>query len=235
PFHRHSSGPNFGEGSRTFMTITAISTVIFSIVFGLTLLFVRAYEQQQQRGSAIAAEQLFLKGKKLYESGDLENAAAQFAEAYHQGKGTQVGENARISLAITYNRLGVRAFEQGNYAAAEEYFHRAIGADPNLEEAQYNLSKLYEMQSRALLNEQLGIDGGSLSGDNATTPGYSPSLQSRYEKARAYFEQGMAAYLQGDIARAREFWRKAVGEAPGTDVAQRAQQHLDETTAMPNF
>lgn len=235
PFPRHSTEPIFGEGSRTFMTITAISALVFSIVFGLTLLFVRAYEQQQQRGRAIAAEQLFLKGKTLYESGDLENATAQFAEAYRLGKGTQVGENARVSLAITYNRLGVRAFEQGNYTAAEEYFHRAIDANPNLEEARYNLSRLYDMQSRALLNEQLGIDGGSLSGDNASTPGYSPSLQSRYKKAITYFERGMAAYSQGDIARAREFWKKAVGEAPGTDVALRAQQNLDATTSSPNF
>jgi len=231
PFPRQRVRPILGEGSKTFLTITLLSAVIFSILFGFTLLFVRAYEQQQQRGYLIVAEQYFIKGKQLYDTGDLESAAQHFDQAYRLGKGTPIGENARMSLAITYNRLGVRAYEQRRYAAAEEYFRQAIIADPSLEAAQYNLSKVYEIQSRMLWNEPNDLSNGGMGGSG----GFSPSLQSRYEKAKAYLERGIEVYQRGDIEQAREFWKKAVGEAPGTDVAQRAQRYLDQTMALPNF
>ncbi len=71
-------------------------------------------------------------------------------------------------------------------------------------------------------------DSGRVGAENPAAPQSDTFVQSREESARQDYNAGVDAYKHGDIAAAREHWMKAVGEAPGSDGAMKAQQELNQ-------
>lgn len=238
PFPRRRSGPLISEGTRVFLVVLFWTILISSAIVGLVLLFLRAYEQQQRKGASVAIEQIVEEGNRLYQAGRLEEAAARFEQALLAGAGTSAGKTARNNLIITYNELGVNAYQRGDFQSAESYWYRVLDIEPNHVKAHRNLGDLYDRlgdRDRALQAWRRSKVSGRVGGENPAAPGRDTSLQARLERAQQYFAEGLNAFRQGDVEKARDFWNKTVGEAPGTPFAQQAQQMLDQTTNPPNF
>ncbi len=237
PYPPRPAGPILSENAKTTIGVFFLSIVLGAAVVGFLLLFLRAYDQQKKVGPEVAVSKLVSDGDAAFKAHQYDKAVSKFSQAYQMGRGTKSGETARVNLAITLNELGLAAFNNGDLKTAEKYWDHASDIDPNNSEVQYNLGKLYDRMGdhdRAMQQWQRSANG--MAGDtNPAAPADQTSLQSRYERARTYYNQGMEALNQGNIDQARNLWQKAVGEAPGTDVAIRAQKNLDATTSSPNF
>ncbi len=238
PYVQRRDGPLVPKALGDFLKVLALAVALGGLVVALVILFLHAYEQQQQRKASDAIYRLLNDGKKLYESGDLERAAAKFEEAYKASPSSKAGNDAKLSLAITLNRLGTKAYDRGDLKQAETYWYHALDFDADNNDVHYNLGKLYDRMGnhdRALEEWQHSSGGGRVGGPNPAAPGSSTAMQSHYEQARLYFNAGTDAYNRGETDAARENWQKALGEAPGTDIAARAQEYLARTESGPSF
>jgi len=212
--------------------------LISGAIVGFVILFLRAYEQQQKKGASAVVGQLVAEGNRLFQEGRLEEAAERFERALRAGPETEPGKIARANLAVTCNRLGVQAFERGDLEAAENLWYRVLDLDPNHTDAHRNLGDLYNRlgdRDRALREWRRAKESGRVGSANPAAPGDSLSLQARLGRARQYLAAGLSVYDQGDKETARDYWQKAIAEAPGTDVAIQAQQMLERTASAPNF
>ena len=238
PLPRLRPSPGLSEGARTFVAILLWTVLISSVVVGLVLLFVGAYNEQQARGTELAAQKLVNDGARKYNNGDLEGAASLFEEAFKKAPHSPVAEKARANLARTLNNLGLRAFERGDLRVAGDYWDRVLKLDPNHADAAYNLERLYERTG----NRQGGpgeprssASPGRVGGPNPAAPGSSSAPDIRREAADRLLQAGLSAYQNGDRETARELWRQAIEKAPGTQPALQAQNLLDQTAARPPF
>jgi tetratricopeptide (TPR) repeat protein len=128
--------------------------MLFAMGFVLGVLTV--YARQQSLRAAVIVERLNDQGRKLYVSGDLQGAARTFEKAFRAGPNTPAGAEARRNLGITWNQIGLRAVERGDFKGAEGTWTRVLDIDPNNYDATYNLSHLYDRltKGRVLSNQQ---------------------------------------------------------------------------------
>jgi tetratricopeptide (TPR) repeat protein len=118
--------------------------MLFAMGFVLGVLTV--YARQQPLRAAVIVERLNEQGRKLYVSGDLQGAAETFEKAFRASRNTPAGAAARRNLGITWNRIGLRAFERGDWKGAETAWYRVLDLDPKNSDALYNLGRLFERQ-----------------------------------------------------------------------------------------
>lgn len=229
PYPRPPAGPLIGEGTRTFFSLMFLTILISGLIVGFALLFFRAYEQRQKQGATYVVQQTIDEGNRLFQQGRYQEAAERFRMAADASAGSEVGSVARNNLAIAYNQMGVQAFERNDWKAAEEYFHRALDANPDNRNARANLAKLYD---RLGDGERAGRiwqsrESGRIGGENPASPGSTVTLEQRIERARQLFQQGEEAFRSNDYASARDLWLKASGEAPGTQWSNMAKERLN--------
>jgi tetratricopeptide (TPR) repeat protein len=227
------------EATRTFFKVLILAVVLGGAVLGGILLFQNAYEKQKKTSQAVAIEMLNADGKKRFEAGDMPGAIAKYEEALKKGAGTKGGDDARASLVAIYNKMGIDRFERGDYNAAEQAWFRAHDLDPDNQDVAYNLNRLYDRvgdRDNALREwKQGGRAGTRVTNPDPSAPGDNNVLENRAKVAMDLFNQGVAAYRQGNVDAARGFWEQAVGEAPGTDAARMAKQMMDQTADQPHF
>jgi len=240
PYPRQPAGPMFSEATRTFFKVLFLAILLGGAVLGGILLFQNAYDKQKKTAAAIAIESLNAEGKKLYDAGDLQGAIGRFEAALKQGGGTPGGDDARASLVAIYNKIGVNQFEHGDYNSAEQAWFRAHDLDPNNDDVAYNLNRLYDRvgdKDNALREWKQGksTSGNRITNPDPSAPGDNNVLENRAAKALDFYNQGVAAYRQGDVDSARALWVQSIGEAPGTETARLAKQMLDQTEGTPHF
>jgi serine/threonine protein kinase len=229
PYPRQPAGPLIGEGARTFFSLMFLTILISGLVVGFALLFFRAYEQRQKQGALYVVQQTIEEGNRLFQWGRYQEAAERFRMAADAGAGAEAGIVARNNLAIVYNQMGVQAFDRNDWKAAEDYFHRALDANPGNPDARANLAKLYDRmgdRERAGRIWQSG-EGGRIGNENPASPGSTVTLQQRIERSKQYYEQAEQAFRSNDYASARDLWLKASGEAPGTEWSNLAKERLN--------
>jgi len=178
------------------------------------------------------ASRLNEEGRQLYQDGDLEGAAAKFAEAMRAAPDTEAANIARQNLANTYNQLGLQAYDRQDFDTAERYWSRTLQIDPENMDAKDNLGRLHQRSSTlpSRLPNEFGSSIPQSSGDRPFS-----SLMPREQEAQRFLNEGIDAYRRGDISTARDDWQRAVEAAPGTDAALKAQDLLDRTASTPGF
>jgi eukaryotic-like serine/threonine-protein kinase len=230
PFPRAAAGPVLSEGARTFFKALAIAILIGAIVLAGVLLFMNAYERQQQIGASAEVQQLVEQGKSLYRSGDIHGAIERFEEAMKRGPGSTEGDNARKSLIVAYNRLGLKAFEVKDFRSAETYWFKAYELDPKDEDSNHNLRKIYDRvgeKDQALQDWKLSRDG-KVGDTNPAAPGSDERLQTRLDEANEMFRAAQQAFDRGDIDGARASWQKVIEKATGTPLAEQAAKKMSQ-------
>ncbi|MGC8666517.1 MAG: protein kinase domain-containing protein [Chthonomonadales bacterium] len=230
--NRRSAG--MSPGVRAFFVVLGVTVLISGAILGLVVLFLRAYEEQAQNALVARASQLNEEGRRLFQGGDLEGAAGKFDEARKAAPGTDASAIASQNLVQTYNRLGLQAYQRGDAIEAERYWSQALEVDPNNEDAQYNLRVLHGRSGSYVppAGSSSGLRLPDAGRDNRSA---STSLGPREQEARDFLKSGIEAYSRGDRDTARDYWRRALEAAPGTDAALQAQQLLDQTASAPDF
>jgi eukaryotic-like serine/threonine-protein kinase len=229
PFPRRRDSQGLSEFSKTLLTVCMVVVVLSGAIVGFVLLFLNAYETQQQKGAAAAVGQLNDQGKKLYDAGDLQGAAEAFEKAFRAGPNTPAGETARKNLGIAWNRIGLRAFERGDWKGAETAWYKVLDLDPKNSDALYNLGKLYDRigdKDRALQAWQKAKDSRVL-GANPADPGNDTALQARLAEAQQLYDAGVEAYQKGDMETARANWQRVIEKATGNPLAEKAKNMLN--------
>ena len=219
-------------GVRSCLMVLAATVLISGAILGLVLLFLKAYEEQTSNAAVVWASRLNEEGRQLYQDGDLEGAAAKFAEAMRAAPETEAANIARQNLANTYNQLGLQAYDRQDFDTAERYWSRTLQIDPENMDAKDNLGRLHQRSSTlpSRLPNEFGSSIPQSSGDRPFS-----SLMPREQEAQRFINEGMDAYHRGDISTARDDWQRAVEAAPGTDAALKAQDLLDRTASTPGF
>jgi serine/threonine-protein kinase len=240
PFPRHAAGPVFSEGTLAFFKAMFLALVLGGIVLGGVLLFMNAYSRQQVNGATVLVNQMNNDAKKLYEAGDLKKALEKYTAAYQKGRGTQAGEDAKASMIVIYNKFGLKAYELKDFKTAEDNWFKAHDLDPNNEDINSNLQKVYDRigdKDAAMAEWRAGRDGkaGSL---NPAAPGVDPDLDQRHQEAQQIFDAGMEAFNKGDKDLARTDWQRVVELATGTPLAEQAKDMMNkinqsETSGSP--
>jgi serine/threonine protein kinase len=230
------SGPRLSPGALTFLKALLLALILGVAVLGFILLFWNAYEQQRKTGASQAIQQLLAEGAQLFNRKQYEQAAAKFEEAMQRADTPEARKKATEELVNACNAAGARAFELRDDRTALKWWHRAYELDPNNEDILYNLDQVYKrLGGQDLKDWQQSKAEGRVGSPNPAAPGSTTDIDARVAQARQYLDAGNQAYSQGDVETARDYWQKAVGEAPGTDPAMQAQQFLNQTTSRPNF
>jgi serine/threonine-protein kinase len=245
PIIRRPAGPILSPGARTFLASLMVALIIGGVIAGMALLFITSYRQNKERGSNAVVEKQLADGNQLYNAGRVEEAVLLYQAILKASPGSAAGKAARTSLATAYNRLGMRAFEQKRYDVAERLFTQTIDLytpdtlvatkddRTELENANYNLSKVYEVlgdpKRAAERRERMR------SVPDPSAPADQSGLGVRIQNAVRLLQEGNRLYQSGDLEGARERWSRVLNEAPGTDAALSAQQFLNQTQAAPNF
>ncbi len=238
PFPRRPPGPILSDSARTFLLVLLWSVVLAGVTVGLVLLFLRAYDENQKKGGSVQIQALQAEGEKLFNKGSLEEAALKFDRAMRLAGVSEAGTTARKNLGVTYNRLGVRAMERRELRKAEEWFNKALDADPEQPNARYNLGKVYDRlgdKDGALREWSKSNDANRAGGTDPGSPGNDDTLNARIAAANTSLSQAEQAYKSGDIETARTLWQKVIEQASGTDLAARAKNMMDQTASGPNF
>jgi tetratricopeptide (TPR) repeat protein len=174
-------------------------------------------------------------GKKLYEGQEYQGAVVKFEQAMKAGPGTQAGDNARKSLVVTYNRMGLNAFEAKDYRTAEGYWFKAHDLDPNDADVNNNLQKVYDRIGNGdqALQDWRNSLTGRVGETNPAAPGVDTRLQNRLDEAKQLYTAGEEAMKRGDTDAARADWQRVIELATGTPLAEQARTqmaHLNESS-----
>jgi serine/threonine-protein kinase len=229
PFPRKDA-PVLPEGVKTFFKAMAIAVLLGGVVLGGVLLFMKAYAEQQRKGAVQAVALISEEGRRKYEAGDLQGAVKSYEEAVKRGGGSLAGLEARKSLAVVYNKLGLRAYEMKDLRAAQDHWFRANELDPENESIVHNLKTVYDRigkQDQGFEDWRSSRDGRAGS-DNPAAPGSDVSLQQRWSDAQSMFASAEAAIKAGDLDRARADWQRVIELATGTPLAEQAKQRLNQ-------
>lgn len=231
-----------GQETRTFFAALMWGMCIAAIVVGFILLFLRAFEQHRLQGADLRVQQLANDGKSYADRGQLEQSAASFAEAVRAGGKSKAARDARTSLATVYYKIGVNAYQAHDYEGAEKAWNQVLDVlsvrdiqtteyeQGLITDTNHNLSMLYQVSHGAVgaPRAQDGSSGGSSPDDDT-------ALYSRFGRAQESMQRAQALYQKGDVSGAREEWQKVVAEAPGTSLADQAQQSLNQSATPPSF
>jgi serine/threonine-protein kinase len=249
-FGRPRPAPTLSPAAKTFLAVLLASFVIAGALVGAVLLFLRAYEEQQKRAAQSQVAQVINLGNIAYQQGDFERAAEIFEQALKMNPNSVEGRMARTNLATTRNRMGVRAYERGDLAAAERNFAAVddLYANPSdvtseadrreLENARYNLGKVYDRlgdTQGAMRAWQRARESGRVGGVDPAAPGSVSELEKARARAAAALAEGSRLYQSGAIDEARKRWQEAAMAAPGTPESTEAQRWLDETASRLQY
>jgi eukaryotic-like serine/threonine-protein kinase len=229
PFPRRRDSVGMSDAMKTAITVCLVAIALSGAIVGFVLLFLNAYDKQQERGAAAVVGQMNDQGKKLYDAGDLQGAAEAFEKAFRAGPNTPAGETARKNLGITWNRIGLRAFEREDWKGAETAWYKVLDLDPKNSDALHNLGKLYDRigdKDRALQAWQKANDSRVLD-PNPAAPGSDVALQTRLAEAQQLYDAGVQAYQRGDVEGARANWQRVIEKATGNPLAEKAKNMLN--------
>jgi tetratricopeptide (TPR) repeat protein len=146
------------------------------------------------------AEAHFGMGLLFYTLGDDENAIKQYRTSI----------DCDPHDADTRNNLGLIYYRRGEMEAADREISEALRLQPNFPDACYNLG--------LVRYKQKDLDGAIALFLRALS--YDPS----YHRAR--FNLGVAYFEMGKSTLAQEQWQRILDAAPGTTIAEQAQENL---------
>jgi serine/threonine-protein kinase len=232
-------------GVRTFWNGFLITVIVAGAVVGMVLLFLKAWEQQQSAGAQMAANQALTAGNRAFEAGDLESAETAYRAALRASGAGPTSAAARVGLAASLNRSGLRAYQLRDAATAVVYLREAetqisavpagdATADKLREDIRYNL----QMARQALGDlgaEGLGGDGGASGAADPMAPGDMSVFEARAATAQQELSAGDQCLQGGALTEARNHWQRAVAAAPGTPPALTAQERLNSHQPEPSF
>ncbi|MCX6359403.1 MAG: protein kinase, partial [Armatimonadetes bacterium] len=232
-------------GVRTFWNGFLITVIVAGAVVGMVLLFLKAWEQQQSAGAQMAANQALATGNKAYEAGDLETAENAYRAALRATGAGPASADARLGLAASLNRSGLRAYQLRDAATAVRFFREAetqIGAVPVgdaaadrlREDIAYNLRLARQALGDPGAEAPGGTDGASGAVDPAA-PGDLSVFEARAATAKQELAAGDQCLQNGALTEARDHWQRAVAAAPGTQPALEAQARLNAQQREPQF
>ena len=130
---------------------------------------------------------------------------------------------------ISYNHLGIKAYELKDFRAAEEWWFKALNYDPNNEDVNANIRKLYDAigNKDQRLQEWKSGGEGRVGEANPTAPSPDDALKANYKQAQSYLQVGETAMQSEDYKTARDNLQKVVELSSGTDLARRALEDLN--------
>ncbi|MEP6754543.1 MAG: hypothetical protein ABJA67_03495 [Chthonomonadales bacterium] len=228
PFPSRKAEPIFSESTRTFFKAMVIAIIVGAAVLACVLLFLSAYAQQQKKGLANAVIQNVAAGKTKLEAGDYSGAAAVFEANFQRARGTDAENTVRDGLVISYNHLGIKAYEQRDFRIAEDWWFKALAIDPNNEDVNANIRRVYDAIGSKDSRLEDWRSNGSGSGQSPGASSGDNSIQVKVQEAQTFLTSGEAAMQKGEYDTARKDLQKVVEMASGTDIAQRALNDLNQ-------
>jgi serine/threonine-protein kinase len=232
-------------GVRTFWNGFLITVIVAGAVVGMVLLFLKAWEQQQSAGAQMAANQALTAGNRAFEAGDLEAAENAYRVALRASGAGPTSSAARVGLAASLNRSGLRAYQLRDAATAVQCFREAeteisavpagdATADKLREDIRYNLQRAGQALGDPGAEALGGTDGASGTVD-PTAPGDLSVFEARAATAQQELAAGDQCLQNGALTEARDHWQRAVAAAPGTQPALEAQARLNSHQPEPSF
>jgi len=174
-------------------------------------------------GTGGSALWLYTLGRVLYESAELDAAAARLAEALER-PGAPAGVKPLLKQTrglISARAEGNAAFKRGAWAAAVEAYTRALAVDAS--HARFN-ALLYANRAAAWSHrEKLQQAIGDCSAALACDPTY----------AKAFLRRGELRVRCGDVARAKEDFKSAARLEPAGAIGVEATRRLNELRQPP--
>ena len=146
-------------------------------------------------------QQLLSLGKEYFAAGEYGKAESYLLQALKHGRG----------FADVHNMLGVIYFQQGHYQRAKARFEEAVKQNPRYTEASVNLAVTYnELGEFEKANE---VFANAVHHSKTDSPDdIDPFVKGKI--ANMYAEIGDAWASQGDAARAREEYERALNLCP---------------------
>jgi len=210
---------------------------ILFVVVGLTgmLLFAiwavgKAYQSYSDRVRQDRAQAYYRQGMKLFGSGDLRGAAAQFQNAVHAAPKSDIAEVAREAIVGCYVRIGRKALEENDSGTALWAANQALAVKKESGAAHALAAQAYERMGMVEKSATERQAASSVSGGGPTLEPVTPEGKAaREEIANRYYAQAEDLWNRGQQEQAQKLWWHIITEMPGTEAALKAQRQVDAT------
>jgi protein phosphatase len=140
-----ASAQNTGKKPSASIMVVGIVAALLIVLSSLAFL-ANAGSSERRRQQQVS--QWITEGNQFFQQGDLEQARARFEWALTGRPDEESGRIARNNLAITFNQMGIKAFEKSDPHAAAEYFKQALSINPQNQDARDNLQRLQSQQAK---------------------------------------------------------------------------------------
>jgi tetratricopeptide (TPR) repeat protein len=218
----------------------------------------RAYENYQGQMSTAQITEEYKSATTLYTSGQFEQAADAFRRLRTAGSSSaEIVTKATQGEIYSYRQLAHAAQSRNDFAAAVRWYREAIKLNPSDSQV---LAELAAAERRVPGGATAQANGsGPVDPNNplasviapspqpdavptpsAVLPSALPSISSSSyaasnaqaaSEADAFFQQGEAAYRQGNGTAALRYWSAAVAAGPGTPAALQAQERISRNNS----
>jgi tetratricopeptide (TPR) repeat protein len=217
-----------------------IGLTLVTLVIGIATLVIggwglsRAYENYQGQMSAAQITGEYKSATTLYTSGQFEQAADAFRRLRTAGSSsTEIVTKATQGEIYSYRQLAHAAQNRNDFAGAVRWYREAIKLNPTDSQV---LAELAAVERRIGPPSQ----PDAVPTPSAVLPSALPSISSSSyaasnaqaaSEADAFFQQGEAAYRQGNGTAALRYWSAAVAAGPGTPAALQAQERISRNNS----
>ncbi len=234
PFPSQKAQPIFSESAVRNFRVFFVALFLGGIVLGLVLLFQSSFDRQQKAAQSAVIYGMIKQGKEKLDAQDWDGARMIFEKAYESGKSTSAASEAKKGIVISYNHLGLRAYELKNFKSAQDYWYHAYEIDPDNPDVTSNLKRLSDRigDKDATLQEWRNSHDGQVGNTNPAAPGVDPSLDARYKEAQQLYADGTKAMQRGDFAAARADFQSVIEKATGTPLAADASNTLNQLNSQ---
>jgi hypothetical protein len=220
---------------RAWITAMLLSVLAAALVLSAIWGTMVAYQSHQAQATRQAALTRFATATKAFEGGDYATAAREFLGAAQISPGSDVGRMARRNAITALLAQGSRQ-ERRDSSGAERTYLEALRMDPDTAQAYASLALIYfnrDQRSQAfnywdralaLWTEQIGR--GTLDADamRSARQGLAVAEQNYGNALWRHAEQ---LYNTRRNTEAIQFWQRVLQVAPGSPVAEWAQNRLN--------